>query len=46
MTKKKTSFTLETDLLKYLKVKTAQLETTQTELIEKYLKEGLNKEKI
>ena len=41
MTKKKTSFTLETDLLKNLKMKAVELNTTQTELIEKFIKQGL-----
>ena len=45
MAKKKTSFTLETSLLKDLKMKAVQLETTQTKLIEQYLKESLDEER-
>jgi hypothetical protein len=41
MSKKKTSFNLESSLLKDLKIKAVHLETTQTELIEKYIREGL-----
>jgi len=41
MTKKKTSFTLDTELLKSLKMKAVQLDTNQTKLLEKFIKEGL-----
>ena len=46
MTKKKTSFTLDADLLKDLKMKAVELGVSQTELIEKFIKQGLmlNKE--
>lgn len=43
--KKKTSISLDTDLLKELKRKAIDLDTTQTELMEKYIKEGLANEK-
>jgi len=41
MSKKKTSFTLDANLLKDLKIKAVQLGTSQTELIEKFIKQGL-----
>ena len=41
MSKKKTSFTLNASLLKDLKMKAVQLGTSQTELIEKFIKQGL-----
>ncbi|KZX17536.1 hypothetical protein MBCUT_02110 [Methanobrevibacter cuticularis] len=44
MSKKKTSFTLDANLLKDLKIKAVQLGTSQTELIEKFIKQGLFKE--
>ncbi|MBF4468241.1 MAG: hypothetical protein ISP01_02435 [Methanobrevibacter arboriphilus] len=41
MSKKKTSFTLNMDLLKDLKMKAAELGTSQTKLLEKFIKQGL-----
>lgn len=44
MVKKNTSFNIESSILKAVKIKAIQLETTQTELIERYLKEGLERD--
>jgi hypothetical protein len=41
MSKKKTSFTLNIDLLKDLKMKAVELGTSQTKLLEKFIKQGL-----
>lgn len=41
MSKKKTSFTLDAELLKDLKMRAVELGTSQTELIEKFIKQGL-----
>jgi len=41
MNKKKTSFSLDADLLKDLKFKAVELGTSQTVLIEKFIKQGL-----
>ncbi len=47
MSKKKTSFTLNIDLLKDLKMKAVELETSQTKLLEKFIKQGLkNNEEV
>jgi len=45
MSVKKASFNIDTDLLKQLKFKAVEMDTTQTELLTKYLKEGLKNEK-
>jgi len=45
LSKKKTSFTLDANLLKDLKMKAVQLENSQTELIEKFIKQGLFNDK-
>ncbi len=45
MSKKKTSFTLNIDLLKDLKMKAVELGTSQTELLEKFIKKGLENNK-
>jgi len=45
MRKKKTSFSLDANLLKDLKIKAAQIGTSQTELIEKFIKQGLINDK-
>lgn len=44
--KKKTSFSLEPGLVKELKLRAVHLETTQTELVEKYIREGLKKDVV
>ena len=41
MSKKKTSFTLNIDLLKDLKMKAVELGTSQTKLLEEFIKQGL-----
>jgi len=41
MSKKKTSFTLDEDLLKDLKMRAVEVGTSQTKLIEKFIKQGL-----
>lgn len=41
MSKKKTSFTLDAELLRDLKMRAVELGTSQTELIEKFIKQGL-----
>ncbi|MBZ9570592.1 hypothetical protein KQY27_03405 [Methanobrevibacter sp. TMH8] len=47
MSKKKTSFTLNIDLLKDLKMKAVELGTSQTKLLEKFIKQGLkNNEEV
>jgi len=45
LAKKKTSIALDTEILKELKRKAIDLDTTQTELMEKYIKKGLESEK-
>lgn len=45
MSKKKTSFTLNIDLLKDLKMKAVELGTTQTKLLEKFIRQGLENNK-
>jgi len=44
MSVKKTSFSIDSNLLKRLKFKAVEMDTTQTELLTEYLKEGLEKE--
>lgn len=46
MTRKKASFNLDTKLLKELKLTAVKLDKTQTELVEKYIKQGLGSENV
>jgi len=46
LSKKKTSLILDSELMKQLKIASAKLDTTQTELMEKYIKAGLENEKM
>lgn len=41
---KKTSLVLDEDLMHQLKLKAVELKTTQRELLEKYIKKGLEEE--
>ena len=41
---KRTSFNVDTELMKQLKMKAAELETTQTKLIHRYLREGIERD--
>ena len=45
MSKKKTSFTLDEDLLKDLKMRAVEVGTSQTNLLEKFIKQGLMMDK-
>ena len=45
MAKKNTSINIESEIMKAIKIRAAELEITQTELIERYLKEGLERDK-
>ena len=45
MSKKKTSFTLNIELLKDLKMKAVEMGTSQTKLLEKFIKQGLENNK-
>ncbi|MEA4957923.1 hypothetical protein SDC9_37520 [bioreactor metagenome] len=45
MSKKKTSFTLNIELLKDLKMKAVEIGTSQTKLLEKFIKQGLENNK-
>lgn len=45
MAKKNTTFNIESEIMKAIKMRAVELETTQTELIERYLKEGLERDK-
>lgn len=42
---KKTSFNLDKTVMKNITIMAAELETTQSKLIEKYLREGLERDK-
>lgn len=46
MVKKNTSFNLETELLKEIKIQATREEITQTELITRYLKAGLRNDGV
>lgn len=46
MVKKNTSFNLDTELLKEIKIQATREEITQTELITRYLKAGLKKDGV
>lgn len=46
MTRKKASFNLDTKLLKELKLTAVKLDKTQTKLVEKYIKQGLESENV
>ena len=41
---KQTSFNVDEDLMWKLKVKAAELKTTQTDLIHRYLREGIERD--
>ncbi|MCL2687492.1 MAG: hypothetical protein FWE58_03045 [Methanobrevibacter sp.] len=45
MTKKKSTFVLDSEIIKDLKIKAIQLDTTTGKLLERYIKEGLKKDK-
>lgn len=45
MAKKNTSINIESEIMKAIKIRAAELEITQTELIERYLEEGLERDK-
>lgn len=45
MVKKNTSFNLDEDLLTEIKIKAVKKKTTQTKLIEEYLRKGLKEDK-
>lgn len=46
MVKRNTSFNLESELLKEIKLQATREEITQTELITRYLKAGLKKDGV
>lgn len=41
---KQTSFNVDKEIMKAIKIKATELETTQTELIQRYLREGLERD--
>jgi len=45
MTKKKSTFVLDSELIKDLKIKAIQLDVTPSKLLEQYIKEGLKEDK-
>lgn len=45
MVKKNTSFNLDEDLLTEIKIKAVKKKTTQTKLVEEYLRKGLKEDK-